>query len=112
MEVFFEENLHLDDEYLPKVFKLYRNLFDRLKYRSLAQLKRPYIYAYTSLVNLEVIQKAQSYGFDNVINAPMTVTTFEKIGMSKIKELTNEFIQNNLPYEIYQEIQALLSKSV
>lgn len=92
MEVYFDENLHLNNDYLPKVFKMFRNLFNRLKYRSLTQLKRPYIYAYTSLVNLEVIQKAQSYGFDNVINAPMTVTTFEKIGMGKIKEFTNEFL--------------------
>lgn len=51
-------------------------LYDQVKYQCLDMVNRPFIFAYSALIDNEVEMKIKKYGFDQCFNAPMNMDAF------------------------------------
>ena len=61
-------------------------MYFKVRYRSLKQLNRPFIFAYSAFVNQQIIEDTAKYGFDKCITAPLN--------QAKIEELIGEFAEH------------------
>ena len=87
------------------------NLYDHLKLRVMDNQPRPFIYAFSALVTLEVIQKAKESGFDDCLSAPLTVPHFEEIVMTRINQMALSSAQDELEFDCYLKLQKALPKA-
>ena len=66
------------------MLKIFNVLYANCRYEALVYLKRPFMFAYSAMVNNKVIEKAQQSGFEECIDAPLS--------KAKIENVINDYI--------------------
>ena len=61
-------------------------MYQKVRFKSLKHLNRPFIFAYSAFVNQAVIEDTLKYGFDKCIEAPLNFT--------KIEQLFNDYLEH------------------
>ena len=60
-----------------RMLKIFNSFYARQKYQALVYLKRPFMFAYSAMINNKVIEKAELSGFEECIDAPLTKDKIE-----------------------------------
>lgn len=71
-------------------------LYESTKYRSLDLLQRPFIFAYSALIDAEVEQKCQEIGFDSCFSAPMNFEAFRNQVLPFLEESVNNYLLGHM----------------
>ena len=82
----------------------FSKVFQQVRFFPLDSHKMPIIFAYSALVNKEVMANCQAIGFEDCITSPMTLVDFNSVCMKKLTSMCNEVIQTHLGYEVFQSI--------
>lgn len=62
-----------------KMLKIFNVLYANQRYEALVYMKRPFMFAYSAMVNNKVIEKAQQSGFEECIDAPLNKIKIENV---------------------------------
>lgn len=67
-----------------------------MKYWCLGDLKRPYIFAYSALINEETRQNTIEAGFDGCLISPITVECIKDLMTNFVDNYVNQFMSDRL----------------
>lgn len=71
-------------------------LYQKVKYWSLDSLRRPYIFAYSALINNQIRERTTEAGFDGCLSAPISVQDLQDLKKNYIDKYVNQFMQEQL----------------
>ena len=54
-------------------------MFKNVRYKSLKNLRRPFMFAYSAFINQNIKDETSQHGFDKCIDAPLNQTKIEQI---------------------------------
>ncbi len=70
------------------MLKIFNVLYANQRYEALVYMKRPFMFAYSAMVNSKVTEKAQQSGFEECIDAPLNKNKIENVIRQKINNET------------------------
>lgn len=91
---------------LNKQSNTFKNIFEKilnkLKYNALSLKKVPFIFAYTALVNDDIVNQTKEAGFDECFLSPLTNQKVELIVKEFIDKTCQKIIQDKF-FEAFSE---------
>ena len=85
------------------------SLYEQTKYKSLDLCKRPFIVAYSALINQEVERLVDYHGFDGCFLVPLNLAVYQKEVLPLLEEQVNVFMGSRMSPDSYKGIQLMLS---
>ena len=79
-----------------KILVVFRRLYKYVKYRALLKLERPWIFAYSAMVNKRVQQDTAAVGFDQCLSSPLRATDVQALIQANLDTYVENFIEQKL----------------
>ena len=100
---------NIDDDDLQTTRKMISNLYDHLKLRVMDSNQKPLIYAFSALVNDEVMAKTKAAGFEDCLMAPLTLQRFESGVMKHIQSMAMQYVTDEMDHESFEKLKQSLN---
>ena len=94
-----------------KILVIFRRLYKNVKFRALANIERPWIFAYSSQPRSECIEEVLKSGFDEFFEAPITVKTVQSLIDKYIHPHCDNFIEEKIENPLKEEKLVSLIKN-
>ena len=79
-----------------QLLSLFQELYKKVSFRTLDRLDRPFIFAYSALVDNETISKTKDAGFDGCLETKLGPTELQQVINDHIDNFAQKVIDRNL----------------
>lgn len=73
-----------------------KGFYDKIKYNTLQKLEKPFIFAYSSLVTKDILDKTKIAGFITCLSSPLTVGMVNQLIAQHLDAFAQHEIDNSL----------------